>query len=308
MVALGRADRAAGDRCLAAARAADAGRRDRGHRRGGRRDRRLHGAAQLAKCRCAGAGHERSPAEPGRCRHPAEQSRLRHRRSRLDIDIGARRDRQCYSHPLQDRAARFLHSAPSGAHRRTADGARRARPRRRDTDPRRRLKPARHHPAPRPLDHRHPDMDTRPDRDRLQRGDGLPEDRPADVRAAQGDLDRAVPAQHQPDRAQQHHADRDQPALHRSLHGRPQSRVRPQAAVARVSDRPARQLFPPVLGRTRLHRQRGAERGSAQGEALRHPGAAPLGAGLRSSASTTTATRRANRRSRRPCWSSAASC
>ena len=54
--------------------------------------------------------------------------------------------------------------------------------------------------------------------------------------------------------------------------------------VARLSHRPARQLLPPVLGRARLHRQRRPERGSAQGEALRHPGAPPLGAGLRSSA------------------------
>ena len=45
-------------------------------------------------------------------------------------------------------------------------------------------------------------------------------------------------------------------------------------------DRPARQLLPPVLGRAQLHRQRRAERGPAQGEAPRHPAAAPLGAGL----------------------------
>ena len=43
--------------------------------------------------------------------------------------------------------------------------------------------------------------------------------------------------------------------LHRSLHGRAQSRVRAGAAVARISDRPARQLFPAVLGRVELFRR-----------------------------------------------------
>ena len=39
---------------------------------------------------------------------------------------------------------------------------------------------------------------------------------------------------------EQHHAARDQPEVHRVLHGGPQPRVRPRAAVARVPDRPAR--------------------------------------------------------------------
>ena len=90
----------------------------------------------------------------------------------------------------------------------------------------------------------------------LSRGDGLPGDRHADVRAARRSLVGAVPAEPQPDRAEQHHAARDQPAVHRGLHGRPQPRVRPRAAVARVPDRPARQLLPPVLGRARLPRRR----------------------------------------------------
>ena len=58
-----------------------------------------------------------------------------------------------------------------------------------------------------------------------------------------------LPAQHPADRDQHHHAARDQPEVHRGLHGRAQPRVRPRAALARVPDRPARQLLPPVLGR-----------------------------------------------------------
>ena len=54
---------------------------------------------------------------------------------------------------------------------------------------------------------------------------------------------------------QQHHPARDQPTLHRSLHGRAQSRVRARAAVARISDRPARKLLPAVLGRLELLRR-----------------------------------------------------
>ena len=42
------------------------------------------------------------------------------------------------------------------------------------------------------------------------------------------------------------------PRLHRGLHGRPEPRDGPPAAVARVPDRPAGQLFPAVLGRALL--------------------------------------------------------
>ena len=38
------------------------------------------------------------------------------------------------------------------------------------------------------------------------------------------------------------------------------------------------QLLPPVLGRAQLHRHRGAQPERAEGEALRHPRAAPLAA------------------------------
>ena len=87
-------------------------------------------------------------------------------------------------------------------------------------------------------------------------------------------------------RAEQHHAARDQPGVHRGVHGRAQPRVRPRAAVARVPDRPARQPVPPVLGRAQRARRR-ANRASAQ-EAARHPAAAPWPQ-RRSSATTTTA-------------------
>ena len=121
-------------------------------------------------------------------------------------------------------------------------------------------------------------------------------------------LDGAVPAQHQPDRAEHHHAAGDQPALHRGLHGRPQPRVRARAAVARVPDRPARQLLPPVLGRRAAARPRpDSTAEAAAGEAARHPAAAPLVAASRSSATTTTARSPATTR-RSWCSSSAASC
>ena len=77
----------------------------------------------------------------------------------------------------------------------------------------------------------------------------------ADVRAAQEPVLRAVPAEHQPDRAEQRHPARDQPAVHRVVHGRSQPRVRARAAVARVPDRPARLDVPAVLGRAELLRR-----------------------------------------------------
>ena len=67
--------------------------------------------------------------------------------------------------------------------------------------------------------------------------------RRSDVREAARPLGRTVPSQHQADPAGHDHAAEDQPALHRVLHGRPQPRVRPRIAVARISDGPARQLL-----------------------------------------------------------------
>ena len=116
-----------------------------------------------------------------------------------------------------------------------------------------------------------------------------PAHRPADVRAAQGDLRRALPAQHQPDPAQHHHAGRDEPALHRGLHGRPQPRVRARAALAGVPDRPARVLLPPVLGRAQRHQHRRPEPGRSARAALRHPRAAPMVADVAAGRRTTTA-------------------
>ena len=52
-----------------------------------------------------------------------------------------------------------------------------------------------------------------------------------------------------------HDAARDEPAVHRVVPRRAELRVRQGAALARVPDRPARQLLPPVLGRTRHHRR-----------------------------------------------------
>ena len=128
----------------------------------------------------------------------------------------------------------------------------------------------------------------------------------ADVRAAQEPVLRVVPAEHQPDRAEQRHPARDQPAVHRVVHGRSQPRVRARAAVARVPDRPARLDVPPVLGRAELLRARRGCRG-AQGEAARHPPAAPVDARLCAGRLTTTA--RQGRRTRTSwCSSSAASC
>ena len=66
----------------------------------------------------------------------------------------------------------------------------------------------------------------------------------------------AVPAEYQFHRAEQHLAARNQPAVHRILHGGPKPRVRPRAAVARIPHRSARQLLPPVLGGARVSRRR----------------------------------------------------
>ncbi len=66
--------------------------------------------------------------------------------------------------------------------------------------------------------------------------------------------------------------------LHRVLHGRPQPRDGPAAAVGRLPDRPARQLLPAVLGRERLHpHARGSRRsGRARRDAQGHPADPPL--------------------------------
>ena len=104
-------------------------------------------------------------------------------------------------------------------------------------------------------------------------------------------LDRAVPAQHQPDRAEQHHAARDQPALHRGLHGRPQPRVRARAAVARVPDRPARQLLPPVLGRRAASSTPASRRRASCASGCATSRRSTSGRASPSSATTTTARR-----------------
>ncbi len=90
-------------------------------------------------------------------------------------------------------------------------------------------------------------------------------------------------------RAQQHHAARDQPEIHRGLHGGPQPRDGARAAVARIPDRPARQLLPPVLGRERLSAR--GRRGSRDADraAQGHSGNPHLDAAASSSATTTTA-------------------
>ena len=93
----------------------------------------------------------------------------------------------------------------------------------------------------------------------------------------------------QPHPAEQHHAAGDEPEVHRGVHGRPQPRVRPRAAVARVPDRPARQRLPAVLGRPgRLRRRRPRRRGAARRSCAT---SRELHAGRRrrSSATTTTA-------------------
>ena len=94
--------------------------------------------------------------------------------------------------------------------------------------------------------------------------DGLPGPQGAAVRAARGDLERVPRAESEADSQQHDLAPADQPAVHRGVSRRPQSRVRARAAVARVPDRPARQLLPPVLGRVELRRScRAAARSSS---------------------------------------------
>ena len=130
--------------------------------------------------------------------------------------------------------------------------------------------------------------------ERLRRGDGLSGDRHADVRAAQAISARTVPAQHQPDRAEQHHAARDEPEVHRGVHGRAQPRVRARAAVARVPDRSARQLLPPVLGRRASFLAAEADATTEElRERLRDIPALHTGRRRPSSATTITARRRA---------------
>ena len=94
-----------------------------------------------------------------------------------------------------------------------------------------------------------PPADRRADRRGFRRGDDLSGVRPSDVQAARRSFRRTVNPKRQSDRRQQPHPARDQPTLYRSLYGRAQSRVREGAALARISDRPARKLFPAILGR-----------------------------------------------------------
>ena len=82
---------------------------------------------------------------------------------------------------------------------------------------------------------------------------------------------------------------RDQPAVHRGLHGRAEPRVRARAAVARVPDRPARQQLPAVLGRHGVLDPPARTEATAAREAARHPAAAHAGRAPPSSATTTTA-------------------
>src|SRR5262249_14014011 len=108
------------------------------------------------------------------------------------------------------------------------------------------------------------------DRRGIRRTDGLPDHRPADVRALDPTFVRAVPAQHQLDRAEQRDPPRNESALHRVVHGRPESRVRARIALARVPNRSARLYLSAILGRTRLLRYRGPRSRSAQGKTARH--------------------------------------
>ena len=68
-------------------------------------------------------------------------------------------------------------------------------------------------------------------------GDGVSRLPGRDVRQAARHLERAIPAQPAADSAQHDLAARDQSQVHRVLHGRPQPRVRPRVALARISDR-----------------------------------------------------------------------
>ena len=120
-------------------------------------------------------------------------------------------------------------------------------------------------------------------------------------------LGRALPAEHRQDPAEHDHAARNQPALHRSLHGRAQPRVRARAALARVSDRPARQLLPPVLGSERRHRPRGADARRRCARSCATSRRSTPGRCSPSSATTIIARSRARTR-RKSSSSSAASC
>ena len=232
-------------------------------------------AAALAAGARSRAQLQRGRPDAGGGRPAAAQPRLRAQRVWLERQAEGGRDRQPNRGPLQGRAARLVRAARRQRRRRGAAPADDARPACPHQLGRCRGRPGRDGPAARVLDDRHTAIPQGAGRRPVRRGDGLSADRPADVRAAEGDLGRAVPAQHQPHRAEQHHADRDQPEVHRGLHGRPQPRVRPRAALARVPDRPARQLLPPVLGRPQLHQQRRAQRERHARAALRHPRAAP---------------------------------
>ena len=82
------------------------------------------------------------------------------------------------------------------------------------------------------------------------------------------------------------------PAVHRVLPGRPEPRDGPRAAVARVSDRPARHRLPSVLGRARGAAASVRDPRRAPRAAARHPADRTRGRRRRYSAGTTTAARR----------------
>ena len=74
------------------------------------------------------------------------------------------------------------------------------------------------------------------------------------LRTARSHLERVPAAEPAADSEQHDLAPRSQPAVHRGVSRRPESRVRARAAVARIPDRSAGQLLPAVLGRVELRR------------------------------------------------------
>ena len=144
--------------------------------------------------------------------------------------------------------------------------------------------------------------------ERFVRGDGLPGDRCADVRAAERPLERAVPAEHPADRTRQHHAARDESEVHRGVHGRG-STTSSRASCCGANIPPISAAATSASSGTRSGF---LVEGGATPEALRERlrdirRATHVEADSRRSGITTTARRTATRK-RRWCSSSAASC
>ena len=148
-------------------------------------------------------------ARPGRSPRPS--------RSRAPARTAPRRTR--FKTALQGRS-------PAGRRQREPSGGRRCA--RRSTSPALadaslRRRSIRDMTVPRLHCSRHrpfPAASRRAQRRGVPRGDGLSGVRHPDVQAAARPSRRALPAEHRPDPAEHDHAARDQPALHRGLHGR----------------------------------------------------------------------------------------